>query len=490
MMTTAASPLSPFHLKAASAINGLKNNNTVKIGSEDQPPIKKRRVDTDLKKAAAALTGLSENVAPNPTKRSSLMQAVLGRSASSKVAPMMASSLSHAVPPPVPSSSTAAAHPPPHHHNQHHQPPKMMPNPMGWMWPMVPAAAHSSWPHWPTLPVKKRKAEEHSWTVNDEERLAALESEYKSEQQRKKTTKKKATLDDGQRRKRATWTQAEDERLVSILPQLTGEDNKVNWTTVAEHMPGRDSKQCRDRWLNHLDPNVRKTIFKAWTPEEDRKLVNFIQKHGTRWRLMQMTILPERTELTIKNRWNSSFKRRYTRFLSRRHGVDEKKIQLLNEQGLLHAGIDIEQMLQVAQSKMCEVAYNIGDAKCPDEVLHGTDHGTTKQKVKLIQKDAMDHLPGTAAYVQIAKGCLSDDSVCEDQGVFAVPKLHCFAGMRQLIDKELKIDGDWKFSIPSLGILTSRQEFDLGYMAPLIQSFAGGTGTEQDPLQLLIVEQR
>lgn len=36
---------------------------------------------------------------------------------------------------------------------------------------------------------------------------------------------------------------------------------------VASRLPGRIGKQCRERWFNHLDPSIKKG---EWSPEEDR----------------------------------------------------------------------------------------------------------------------------------------------------------------------------------------------------------------------------
>ena len=38
------------------------------------------------------------------------------------------------------------------------------------------------------------------------------------------------------------------------------------WSEIAKYLPGRIGKQCRERWYNHLDPNINK---KGWTEEED-----------------------------------------------------------------------------------------------------------------------------------------------------------------------------------------------------------------------------
>ena len=37
----------------------------------------------------------------------------------------------------------------------------------------------------------------------------------------------------------------------------------------ASHLPGRIGKQCRERWFNHLDPDIKKG---DWTPDEDAVL--------------------------------------------------------------------------------------------------------------------------------------------------------------------------------------------------------------------------
>jgi hypothetical protein len=44
----------------------------------------------------------------------------------------------------------------------------------------------------------------------------------------------------------------------------------TKWSAIADKIPGRIGKQCRERWSNHLDPNLMKN---DWTPEEDIELV-------------------------------------------------------------------------------------------------------------------------------------------------------------------------------------------------------------------------
>lgn len=53
-----------------------------------------------------------------------------------------------------------------------------------------------------------------------------------------------------------------------------------NWGTLAAHIPGRTSKQCRERWCHHLDPRIVKG---DWTQEEDQIIVSLHGQLGNKW---------------------------------------------------------------------------------------------------------------------------------------------------------------------------------------------------------------
>jgi len=108
---------------------------------------------------------------------------------------------------------------------------------------------------------------------------------------------KKLKMEESAKTRRGPWTTEEDELLTNLVKRF----GTKKWAIIAELVPGRVGKQCRERWLNHLNANVKKT---AWTDEEDDILVRAQQELGNRWSAIAR-LLPGRPENSVKNRWNS-----------------------------------------------------------------------------------------------------------------------------------------------------------------------------------------
>ncbi|XP_050370280.1 transcription factor MYB101-like [Argentina anserina] len=103
--------------------------------------------------------------------------------------------------------------------------------------------------------------------------------------------------------KKGPWTATEDQ----ILMDYVRKHGEGNWNSVQRNSGlNRCGKSCRLRWANHLRPNLKKGAF---TPEEERLILELHAKYGNKWARMASQ-LPGRTDNEIKNYWNTRVKRR------------------------------------------------------------------------------------------------------------------------------------------------------------------------------------
>ena len=65
---------------------------------------------------------------------------------------------------------------------------------------------------------------------------------------------------------------------------------------MADQMKGRSGKQCRERWHNHLNPEV---IKGDWSEAEDEIILSMQAEFGNAWAKITKA-LPGRTDNAVK----------------------------------------------------------------------------------------------------------------------------------------------------------------------------------------------
>ncbi|CAD8147135.1 unnamed protein product [Paramecium octaurelia] len=107
------------------------------------------------------------------------------------------------------------------------------------------------------------------------------------------------------------FRQEEDQKLYDIIMKYQSADQGQKWSLISQELNQnssvyRSSKQCRERWLNHLNPKISK---EPWTDDEDIKLLQTVKEIGRRWSEISKIMDGRRSENNLKNRFNSLIKR-------------------------------------------------------------------------------------------------------------------------------------------------------------------------------------
>ncbi|EOA12551.1 hypothetical protein CARUB_v10026801mg [Capsella rubella] len=131
--------------------------------------------------------------------------------------------------------------------------------------------------------------------------------------------------------KKGPWTPEEDEKLVGYI-QTHGPGK---WRTLPKNAGlKRCGKSCRLRWTNYLRPDIKRGEFSL---QEEETIIQLHRLLGNKWSVIAIH-LPGRTDNEIKNYWNTHIKKKLLRM-----GIDPvthcPRINLLQLSSLLTSSL-------------------------------------------------------------------------------------------------------------------------------------------------------
>ncbi|OHT00412.1 hypothetical protein TRFO_32910 [Tritrichomonas foetus] len=109
------------------------------------------------------------------------------------------------------------------------------------------------------------------------------------------------------------FTEQEDQLLIDLVNQYGAKD----WIKISKLIETRNPRQCRERWKNYLNPNLRK---EAWSQEEDNLLTEKVSEFGGKWNKIGK-FFQNRSDNSIRNRWMLIARRR-----SKNQPIDKNQV--------------------------------------------------------------------------------------------------------------------------------------------------------------------
>jgi hypothetical protein len=105
----------------------------------------------------------------------------------------------------------------------------------------------------------------------------------------------KSIVSDSEKKRKNKFSPPEDALLKTLINDLHCSD----WKAITSHFPGREPRQCRERWNNYVNPILSR---EQWSLDEDGLLENKYTELGPKWQAIA-SFFPGRGKNYIKNRW-------------------------------------------------------------------------------------------------------------------------------------------------------------------------------------------
>ncbi|XP_041004470.1 transcription factor MYB106-like [Juglans microcarpa x Juglans regia] len=156
--------------------------------------------------------------------------------------------------------------------------------------------------------------------------------------------------------KKGPWTPEEDQKLLAYIE----EHGHGSWRALpAKAGLQRCGKSCRLRWTNYLRPDIKRGKFSL---QEEQTIIQLHALLGNRWSAIA-THLPKRTDNEIKNYWNTHLKKRLAKM-----GIDPvthkpKNDALLSSDGQSKNAANLSHMAQWESARLEAEARLVRESK-------------------------------------------------------------------------------------------------------------------------------
>ena len=272
------------------------------------------------------------------------------------------------------------------------------------------------------------------------------------------------------------WTDEENNKLKTWVEMYGAK----KWSRCSDFIQGRSGKQCREHWVNKLDPELKKG---NWTTEEDEKIFQLYQVHGSSWAKIEKH-LPGRTENAIKNRFYSTIRKlatdqRKKEKKQKKSTANQKKAkkELYKEDFL---SLDEENMFQ-DQGEESQIEDNVQDHQLDYNIFSAADfhrvHPVTELNgyAKRVKKDIYEAIPQSEYHPAQMR---SEDSEFEDYLLKVdVPSLRQYRNSSCQNNKQINSPYDHLKGLE--GIQSSIFEFGKSYLNDSNQGFVQFTNIDE-----------
>ncbi|GKV08755.1 hypothetical protein SLEP1_g20347 [Rubroshorea leprosula] len=156
--------------------------------------------------------------------------------------------------------------------------------------------------------------------------------------------------------KKGPWTPEEDQKLLAYIE----EHGHGSWRALPLKAGlQRCGKSCRLRWTNYLRPDIKRGKF---SQQEEQTIIQLHALLGNRWSAIA-THLPKRTDNEIKNYWNTHLKKRLAKM-----GIDPithkpKSDALISINGQSKSAANLNHMAQWESARLEAEARLVRESK-------------------------------------------------------------------------------------------------------------------------------